>query len=80
MPAAVRRLTYRMGARGVTLGVTLAALVAAGWALGTITQDVIVGEDSARLDRPVLEWFVAHRSPWLTSTMNIVTEFGSPPR
>jgi undecaprenyl-diphosphatase len=65
------------GAFGLSLTASLAALVAAGWIVGTIVQDVVVGRGSARFDRPVLEWFARHREPWLTTVMWIVTAFGS---
>lgn len=65
------------GARGLSLTLSLAVLVAAGWVFGAVAQDVIAGDDAARLDRPVLDWFVAHREPWLTTTMNLLTALGS---
>lgn len=64
-------------ARGLSLTVSLAALVAAGWVFGAVAQDVITGDEAARLDRPVLDWFANHREPWLTTTMKIVTALGS---
>jgi undecaprenyl-diphosphatase len=65
------------GAFGLSLTASLAALVGAGWIVGTIVQDVVVGRGSARFDRPVLEWFARHREPWLTTVMWVVTTFGS---
>ena len=65
------------GALGLSLTVSLAALVAGGWVLGTVVQDVVVGDGSIRLDRPVLEWFARHREPWLTTTARVVTVLGS---
>ena len=65
------------GAFGLSLTASLAALVAVGWALGVIVQDVVVGDGSIRFDRPVLQWFARHREPWLTSTMRIVTVLGT---
>lgn len=64
-------------ARGLSLTVGLAALVAAGWAFGAIAQDVIAGDEATRLDRPVLNWFVDHREPWLTTVTRGVTALGS---
>jgi undecaprenyl-diphosphatase len=55
----------------------LGLLVAAGVALGAVVQDVIAGDDSARLDRPTLEFFARHRQPWLTTTARAVTILGS---
>jgi undecaprenyl-diphosphatase len=64
-------------ALGLSLTVLLALLVAAGTALGAVVQDVIAGDDSARLDRPVLEWFVSHRQPGLTTVARELTWLGS---
>jgi len=64
-------------ARGLSLTIGLAALVAAGWAFGALTQDVVAGDEAARFDRPVLDWFVAHREPWLTNVLRGVTVLGS---
>ena len=72
----VARRAHPESALGLSLTVCLAALVAAGWALGVVTQDVLAGDDAARLDRPVLNWFVEHREPWLTTAAKIVTELG----
>ncbi len=65
------------GAFGLVFTASLVALVATGWALGTVVQDVVGGRGSARFDRPVLEWFARHREPWLTTAMWIVTALGS---
>jgi len=65
------------GAFGLSLTASLVALVAAGWMLGAIVQDVVVGRGSARFDRPVMNWFAGHREPWLTKIMWVVTAFGS---
>jgi len=65
------------GTFGLVFTASLAALVAAGWAVGAVVQDVIVGRGSARFDRPVMEWFARHREPWLTTVMWIVTALGS---
>jgi membrane protein DedA with SNARE-associated domain/membrane-associated phospholipid phosphatase len=65
------------GAFGLSLTASMIALVAAGWTLGAVVQDVVVGRGSARFDRPVLDWFARHREPWLTKTMWVVTTFGS---
>jgi undecaprenyl-diphosphatase len=67
------------GALGLTLTVSLALLAAAGWALGAVIQDVVAGDDAARVDRPVLEFFVHHRQPWLTSVVTEITALGSGP-
>jgi undecaprenyl-diphosphatase len=75
--AFLRRRLQPGEARGLSQSIGLAARVAAGWAFGALTQDVIAGDDAARLDRPVLDWFVDHREPWLTSSLRGVTVLGS---
>jgi len=65
------------GAFGLSLTAALAALVGAGWILGAVLRDVVVGHGSIRFDRPVLEWFARHREPWLTTAARIVTGLGS---
>ncbi len=64
-------------ATGLRLTASLAFLVVGGWTLGAITQDVIAGDESARLDRPVTTWFADHREPWMTRIMEILTRLGS---
>jgi len=64
------------GAFGLSLTASLVALMAAGWALGAVVKDIVVGRGSARFDGPVLEWFARHREPWLTKAMLVVTAFG----
>ncbi len=62
---------------GLRLTAALMFLVAAGWTFGAVTQDVIAGDESARLDRPVARWFVDHREPWMTRIMQLLTPLGS---
>ena len=62
---------------GLRLTGALTFLVIAGWAFGAITQDVIAGDESARLDRPVTVWFADHREPWMTRIMEVLTPLGS---
>ncbi len=64
-------------ARGLSLTGGFAVLALAGWAFGAVTQDVVAGDEAARLDRPVLDWFVAHRETWLDDVLNAVTDLGS---
>lgn len=64
-------------ARGLGLTVALGLLAVTGWIFGALVQDVIAGDEAARLDGPVLRWFVAHREPWLTHTLKVTTALGS---
>ena len=75
--AFVARRLSPQGAFGLTITVSLALLALAGWALGVVAQDVVAGDDAARLDRPVLDWFVRHRTTGLTSAAKVVTDLGA---
>lgn len=72
----VRRLEPE-AALGLSLTVSLVLLGAAGWALGAVIQDVVARDDVARLDGPVLDFFVRHREPWLTSFFKAVSLLGA---
>lgn len=65
------------GALGLSLTLSLAAIAATGWALGTLTRDVLSAQEVPRLDRPVLDWFIEHREAWATTLMRAVTALGS---
>jgi undecaprenyl-diphosphatase len=56
--------------------VLLALLVAVGWALGTVVQDVL-GNRSSSLDGTVARYVAEHRTPWLTTVLRTVTWLGS---
>jgi undecaprenyl-diphosphatase len=65
------------GALGLSLTVTVVALVGAGWAFGAILQDVLARDELALVDRPVAVFFVRHREAWLTRVMQDLTNLGS---
>jgi undecaprenyl-diphosphatase len=65
------------GALGLSLTVTVAALVAAGWAFGAVLQDVLARDELELVDRPVARFFVAHREAWLTDLLQDLTNLGS---
>jgi len=65
------------GAFGLSLTVGLIVIVAAGWAFGTLVENVIERDDLAEHDSPVTAWLAAHRIGWLTATMRVVTWLGS---
>ena len=67
----------RGDAYGLSLTLALAALVALGWTFGALVQDVLAGDEAARLDAPTARWFADHREPWLTDTMRVVTTLGA---
>jgi membrane-associated phospholipid phosphatase len=65
------------GALGLSLTVTVAALVAAGWAFGAVLQDVLARDELALIDQPVARFFVGHREAWLTRLLQDLTNLGS---
>jgi undecaprenyl-diphosphatase len=65
------------GALGLSLTVTVVALVAAGWAFGAILQDVLAHDELELVDQPVAVFFVRHREAWLTRAMQDLTNLGS---
>lgn len=64
------------GALGLTLTVTLAALVAAAWAFSALSTSVLFDQDLARPDQATLTFMVAHRADWLTTVLRVVTLLG----
>src|SRR5262249_32370918 len=62
---------------GWWLTFTVAAAALAAWVFGGITQDVVAHEELALRDPHVTAWVVAHRTPWLTGIMRVVTWLGS---
>jgi undecaprenyl-diphosphatase len=69
---AARRLTPG-GALGLSLTLGLAAIVAAGWAVGAVLEDVLHRDELAAEDSPVAAWLVGHRTAWVTTVMRAVT-------
>ena len=69
---------FRPGnALGLVLTVQLVVLSAAGWAFGSLVQDVVGRRDATRLDRPLVRYVADHRIAWLTTVMRDVTWLGS---
>ena len=64
-------------ALGLSLTASLALLALTGWGFGVVVQDVLSGESFNPVDRPVLDFVVAHREPWLTSVATAVSTLGS---
>lgn len=65
------------GALGLSLTVTVTALVTAGWAFGAVLQDVLAHDELELVDRPVALFFVSHREAWLTRLLQDLTNLGS---
>lgn len=64
-------------ALGLSLTVQLAALAGTGALFAGIVQDVIAGDELARLDSPVSRYVIAHRAGWLTGAMRWSAMLGS---
>jgi membrane protein DedA with SNARE-associated domain/membrane-associated phospholipid phosphatase len=71
------RRVHPEGALGLSLTASLVILGVAGWALGTVTQDVLTRASFNPFDRPMLDFFVRHRESWLTTVSRIVTALGN---
>ncbi len=65
------------GALGLSLTVSVLALVAAGWGFGAVLQDVLAGDEGALLDGPLQRFFLTHREAWLTLLMRGVANLGN---
>lgn len=65
------------GALGLSLTVSVLALIGAGWAFGAVLQDVLAGDEGALLDRPMQRFFLAHREAWLTPLMRGAANLGN---
>jgi undecaprenyl-diphosphatase len=72
----VRRFE-RGAALGLSLTVSLVLIGVAGWVFGSVVQDVLAGESINPFDRPVLDFVVRHREPWLTRVAEVVRYLGS---
>ena len=65
------------GARGLALTVALAALMLAGWALGVVVANVLRRGGVVGTDQPILDFFVQHRTSWLTQSAKVVSDLGA---
>lgn len=69
---------FRPGnALGLALTMQLVVLAGAGWAFGSLLQDVLGGDDAIRIDHPVVRYLTEHRTAWLTTAMRDITWLGS---
>jgi len=58
----------------LTIGLVFAVLTS--WGFGAIVEDVLVGDELALIDRPVVRFLALHRDAGLTAGMKIVTLLG----
>ncbi|MDQ2826509.1 MAG: phosphatase PAP2 family protein, partial [Actinomycetota bacterium] len=72
----IRRFRPR-AALGLSLTASLALVAVTGWIFGLVVADVLSGDSFNPLDRPVLEFLVAHREPWLTTCATAASTLGS---
>ncbi|HEV7210720.1 MAG TPA: phosphatase PAP2 family protein [Blastococcus sp.] len=61
----------------VALAVYLGVLALLLATFSVVTEDVLDGGELVRVDDPVSRFLIAHRTPWLTPVMRIVTDLGS---
>jgi len=64
-------------ALGLVLTAQLIVLVAAGWAFGSLAQDVLGRKDFTRIDEPAVRYLAENRTGWLTAVLRDVTWLGS---
>lgn len=64
-------------ALGLALTLQLAALGAAGWAFGSVVQDVISGGGASRIDGPITRALLDRQVQWLTNVMQGATGLGN---
>ena len=63
--------------RGFALTIAVLTLGACAWSFGSLTNSVLNGINSARLDPHVLSFVVSHRTSWLTGLARVLTWLGS---
>jgi membrane protein DedA with SNARE-associated domain/membrane-associated phospholipid phosphatase len=71
-----RRVDVR-APRGFLLTVVVVAGGLCAWLFGGLTQDVVVDEESVRLDPGITHFLVDHRTGWLNAAMRDITWLGS---
>jgi len=62
---------------GLALTLQLVALGLAGWAFGSLVQDVLTGRGAARIDAPITRAILERRVGWLTSAMHSFSDLGA---
>lgn len=62
----------------LTAGVGLAVAVLLTAAASEVYEGVVESDGISGLDRPVLDWSVAHRTPWLEGAVTAYTDLGGP--
>lgn len=67
------------GAFGLATTVALVIVGATAWAFFELFESVVGVDGIARLDQPVQRFFTDHRTAWLTTTMKLISLFGSVP-
>ncbi|MGH3936315.1 MAG: phosphatase PAP2 family protein [Pseudonocardiaceae bacterium] len=65
-------------ATGLALTLGTGMVLALGLSFGRLLDNVLESDGIAVADRPILGFLAAHREPWLVSTMQVITDVGSP--
>lgn len=59
------------------LTASVAAIALLGTGLVSVTEDVLGTEELVRADSPISRYLLEHREPWLTTSMDVITQLGS---
>jgi undecaprenyl-diphosphatase len=70
-----RRLDPKQRA-GLFFTVGFIFAIGSAWLFGALLQDVVAHDELALFDRPILRFFITHRSPVLTQFMKAITLLG----
>ena len=65
-------------ATGLALTLGVGMVLALGLSFRQLLDNVAEGDGIAVADRPVLRFVAAHREPWLVTTMQVISDVGSP--
>ena len=65
-------------ATGLALTLGVGMVLALGLSFRQLLDNVLESDGIAVADRPVLRFLAAHREPWLVTTMQLISDVGSP--
>ncbi|MGH4000333.1 MAG: phosphatase PAP2 family protein [Pseudonocardiaceae bacterium] len=65
-------------ATGLALTLGVGMVLALGLSFGQLLDNVLESDGIAVADHPVLRFLATHREPWLVTTMQVISDVGSP--
>src|ERR671917_1482812 len=65
-------------ATGLALTLGVGMVLALGLSFRQLLDNVLESDGIAVVDRPVLRFLATHREPWLVTTMQVISDVGSP--